>query len=110
MSIIEHVTLQKIVAHDFRYDPRILSHSKVTKNSFSIFELLEQEHLHLTINTSTSFRNPIHCSIDDICHFDSGMEVYLLSDTDNHSLAFYNLVHVFSPCYKLLKMLSVLVR
>ena len=25
MSIIEHVTLQKIVAHDFRYDPRILS-------------------------------------------------------------------------------------
>ena len=24
MSIIEHVTLQKIVAHDFRYDPRII--------------------------------------------------------------------------------------
>ena len=24
MSIIKHVTLQKIVAHDFRYDPRIL--------------------------------------------------------------------------------------
>ena len=23
MSIIKHVTLQKIVAHDFRYDPRI---------------------------------------------------------------------------------------
>ena len=23
MSIINHVTLQKIVAHDFRYDPRI---------------------------------------------------------------------------------------
>ena len=22
MSIIKHVTLQKIVAHDFRYDPR----------------------------------------------------------------------------------------
>ena len=25
MSIIKHVTLQKIVAHDFRYDPRILA-------------------------------------------------------------------------------------
>ena len=25
MSIIKHVTLQKIVAHDFRYDPRIFS-------------------------------------------------------------------------------------
>ena len=25
MSIIKHVTLQKIVAHDFRYDPRIYS-------------------------------------------------------------------------------------
>ena len=23
LSIIKHVTLQKIVAHDFRYDPRI---------------------------------------------------------------------------------------
>ena len=23
MSIIKHVTLQKIIAHDFRYDPRI---------------------------------------------------------------------------------------
>ena len=23
MSIIKHVTLQKIVAHDFRYDPRV---------------------------------------------------------------------------------------
>ena len=25
MSIIKHVTLQKIVAHDFRYDPRMSS-------------------------------------------------------------------------------------
>ena len=24
MSIIKHVTLQKIVAHDFRYDPRMI--------------------------------------------------------------------------------------
>ena len=33
MSIIKHVTLQKIVAHDFRYDPRIKNsnfHNKTT--------------------------------------------------------------------------------
>ena len=28
MSIIKHVTLQKIVAHDFRYDPRIYLYKK----------------------------------------------------------------------------------
>ena len=27
MSIIKHVTLQKIVAYDFRYDPRIIGDS-----------------------------------------------------------------------------------
>ena len=27
MSIIKHVTLQKIVAHDFRYDPRTIPES-----------------------------------------------------------------------------------
>ena len=27
MSIIKHVTLQKIVAHDFRYDPRITKYA-----------------------------------------------------------------------------------
>jgi hypothetical protein len=26
LSIIKHVTLQKIVAHDFQYDPRIKNH------------------------------------------------------------------------------------
>ena len=31
MSIIKHVTLQKIVAHDFRYDPRI----KDIKNNYA---------------------------------------------------------------------------
>ena len=30
MSIIKHVTLQTIVAHDFRYDPRIYSDSVFT--------------------------------------------------------------------------------
>ena len=28
LSIIKHVTLKKIVAHDFRYDPRTLKYSK----------------------------------------------------------------------------------
>ena len=33
MSIIEHVTLQKIVAHDFRYDPRIKTSHSCYRNS-----------------------------------------------------------------------------
>ena len=33
MSIIKHVTLQKIVAHDFRYDPRILKPRKGVQKS-----------------------------------------------------------------------------
>ena len=31
MSIIKHVTLQKIVAHDFRYNPRILYPTRDTR-------------------------------------------------------------------------------
>ena len=35
LSIIKHITLQKIVAHDFRYDPRvciyIYTHIYITK-------------------------------------------------------------------------------
>jgi hypothetical protein len=27
LSIIKHVTLQKIVAHDFRYDPRTIGNA-----------------------------------------------------------------------------------
>ena len=32
MSIIKHVTLQKIVAHDFRYDPRIFEEVQCTRH------------------------------------------------------------------------------
>ena len=32
MSIIKHVTLQKIVAHDFRYDPRNLHAASLNTN------------------------------------------------------------------------------
>ena len=30
LSIIKHVTLQKIVAHDFRYDPRNIFRTKTS--------------------------------------------------------------------------------
>ena len=42
MSIIKHVTLQKIVAHDFRYDPHIsISYMKTRiKHSFSGMRIL----------------------------------------------------------------------
>jgi len=56
--------------------------------SFTMFGLRKQAYKHLAFNTSTSFRNSFHCIIDDICHFDSEMEVYYLFDTDNNSLPF----------------------
>ena len=37
MSIIKHVTLQKIVAHDFRYHPRILSYVVAPVSLYSKF-------------------------------------------------------------------------
>ena len=36
MSIIKHVTLQKIVAHDFRYDPRTKPTSNVKMWRFPV--------------------------------------------------------------------------
>ena len=36
MSIIKHVTLQKIVAHDFRYDPRMYFIHIVLTNMFRL--------------------------------------------------------------------------
>ena len=40
MSIIKHVTLQKIVAHDFRYDPRNLLRSVKEFLSFVFYAYL----------------------------------------------------------------------
>ena len=37
MSIIKHVTLQKIVAHDFRYDPRTMYVSGRFRSSTGLF-------------------------------------------------------------------------
>ena len=49
MSIIEHVTLQKIVAHDFRYDPRIViqlrevfSFMPTFKETLNLFQRVKQ--------------------------------------------------------------------
>ena len=39
MSIIGHITLQNIVAHDFRYDPRI-SVYHISVNHFILYFLL----------------------------------------------------------------------
>ena len=46
MSIIKHVTLQKIVAHDFRYDPRIII-------TFIHFSFIFHNGMHKTMLTGT---------------------------------------------------------
>ena len=45
MSIIKHITLQKIVAHDFRYDPRI---SQLTIKEIIRSHETEQSWTHFT--------------------------------------------------------------
>jgi hypothetical protein len=37
LSIIKHVTLQKIVAHDFQYDPRINNWMCTWLDSYFVF-------------------------------------------------------------------------
>ena len=37
MSIIKHVTLQKIVAHDFRYNPRMIHPAQTQFNERNIY-------------------------------------------------------------------------
>ena len=46
-SIIKHVTLQKIVAHDFRYDPRITGYLTIEVTVVNIH----------TVPPSVSFQN-----------------------------------------------------
>ena len=46
MSIIKHVTLQKIVAHDFRYDPRMFG--KLTK--VQLFSIVIGPRMHTVLN------------------------------------------------------------
>ena len=51
MSIIKHVTLQKIIAHDFRYDPPILS--SVVKESQYPLSYQTQKFINKTAKRST---------------------------------------------------------
>ena len=54
MSIIKHVTLQKIVAHDFRYDPR---RSHTTRTSLDELSARRRDiylYTTLTLATDTS--------------------------------------------------------
>ena len=53
MSIIKHVTLQKIVAHDFRYDPRIYSYIKRTAKSLCILILINEN---ISVNFVSSLK------------------------------------------------------
>ena len=53
MSIIKHVTLQKIVAHDFRYDPRRcvdVAGSKQIPAKFHCGLSMKAVHKHCEIN------------------------------------------------------------
>ena len=51
MSIIKHVTLQTIVAHDFRYDPRI-------KSGANLFHLLGTERRVLGYQANSGYNTP----------------------------------------------------
>ena len=57
MSIIKHVTLQKIVAHDFRYDPRINKGTHTNTHSeyaiFTAFPLQQWLHASSSLLCST---------------------------------------------------------
>ena len=50
MSIIMHVTLQKIVAHDFRYDPRIWLRNIVSYCKQRMETRTEQQSVTVTLN------------------------------------------------------------
>ena len=75
MSIIKHVTLQKIVAHDFRYDPRNLfftvrvtdelhntpppTKKEKTGNVYcTSVTIISTEQYQVKINTVTQTQNP----------------------------------------------------
>jgi len=51
LSIIKHVTLQKIVAHDFRYDPRILKEKGRGKFTKEVLFLHDNAPAHRSLAT-----------------------------------------------------------
>ena len=65
MSIIKHVTLQKIVAHDFRYDPRIMKEQCCgydLENSLFIATYTGVHDLRVTVLQRKKFS---FCQVDD---------------------------------------------
>ena len=51
MSIIKHVTLQKIVAHDFRYDPRVCVYVCVYIYIYTYIHIYIYTHTHTHTHT-----------------------------------------------------------
>ena len=74
MSIIKHVTLQKIVAHDFRYYPRIINIQLIflkycLKNKKRYVSLFQRQKYSKFSNASLSHtyeRDTTHC-IGNLC-------------------------------------------
>ena len=63
MSIINHVTLQKIVAHDFRYDPRKMVCGKITLHVI-IYSHVQLQLTHILHGGTTKLiTNALHFSI-----------------------------------------------
>ena len=59
MSIIKHVTLQKIVAHDFRYDPRICTGDRKHLDFITQSYFVKNEHRRLQRSSSLKHYSPI---------------------------------------------------
>ena len=56
MSIIKNVTLQKIVAHDFRYDPRMYVNFEFKGvQNYEFIKLLKEMFMSLTNNVNKQF-------------------------------------------------------
>ena len=55
MSIIKHVTLQKFVAHDFRYDPRNIPYFATFSVSHVLYLCLHRDFPHHTASKHSKF-------------------------------------------------------
>ena len=64
MSIIKHVTLQKIVAHDFRYGPRNIRGERQTGTEMPAFNSVQE---------GTNWLGITNVSLIRLSHFDTYM-------------------------------------
>ena len=61
MSIIKHVTLQKIVAHDFRYDlPIYFSHNLCQEWFYSQYVIVFLEAFHILVLIKELYWNTVY--------------------------------------------------